>query len=603
MCLRSWGSGLTKELSITMKTVVHVTHEALQKIGGIGAVLQGLCTSKAYLEKVQRNILVGPMFSGARETAEQLGQHGGEVFYCASLGIDTGQWGARLGPIEHELGVRIMYGRRLFRDGGNGGESRPEVLLIGIDHMHAHPLAVFKLRLYESFGIRSDIYDAWDYEQYTRIALPAYKALAALGVDQAGQPVTIMAHEYMGMPLALLAILERNRRYRTLFYAHETATIRRIVEKHPGHDTMFYNVLRRAAAEGKYVEDVFGPQVSYFKHPLVASAWRCDAVLAVGDYIIDEMRFLSPHFKNADMRLVYNGIPSHKIDMAQRQASRRKLQDYAERLIGWRPDVVMTHVTRLTLSKGLWRDLKVLWRLEQKFRQVGRTGVFFLLSTEIGGPRPARDIQQMESQYGWPVAHREGYPDLSGGEAEFYTSVQRFNVAARNIKVVFFNQFGWSRPWCGQAMPEDMEFMDIRHGSDLEFGQSIYEPFGIAQLEPLAFGGLCVPTSICGCAGFLRRVGGDNGNLANAVMADYTRLESEPETLDAMLKIGIPERNRIEEIEAERVATEIFRHLPTNEAGLHRMLESGYDLARHMGWDTVASQFVLPAIADTDARP
>ena len=31
-----------------MKSVVHVTHEAVQKIGGIGAVLHGLLTSKAY---------------------------------------------------------------------------------------------------------------------------------------------------------------------------------------------------------------------------------------------------------------------------------------------------------------------------------------------------------------------------------------------------------------------------------------------------------------------------------------------------------------------------------------------------------------------------
>ena len=31
-----------------MQTVVHVTHEAIQKIGGIGAVLQGLLTSKVY---------------------------------------------------------------------------------------------------------------------------------------------------------------------------------------------------------------------------------------------------------------------------------------------------------------------------------------------------------------------------------------------------------------------------------------------------------------------------------------------------------------------------------------------------------------------------
>ena len=39
-------------------------------------------------------------------------------------------------------------------------------------------------------------------------------------------------------------------------------------------------------------------------------------------------------------------------------------------------------------------------------------------------------------------------------------------------------------------MPADMEFLDIRRGSDLEFGQSIYEPFGIAQVEPLTYGAI-----------------------------------------------------------------------------------------------------------------
>src|SRR5690349_577651 len=47
-----------------MQTVVHVTHEAIQKIGGIGAVLQGLLTSRAYLDAVPRNILLGPFWPG-----------------------------------------------------------------------------------------------------------------------------------------------------------------------------------------------------------------------------------------------------------------------------------------------------------------------------------------------------------------------------------------------------------------------------------------------------------------------------------------------------------------------------------------------------------
>ena len=40
-------------------TVVHVTHEAVEKIGGIGAVLNGFFTCRPYLDKVGRSILVG----------------------------------------------------------------------------------------------------------------------------------------------------------------------------------------------------------------------------------------------------------------------------------------------------------------------------------------------------------------------------------------------------------------------------------------------------------------------------------------------------------------------------------------------------------------
>ena len=65
-----------------------------------------------------------------------------------------------------------------------------------------------------------------------------------------------------------------------------------------------------------------------------------------------------------------------------------------------------------------------------------------------------------------------------------------------------------------------MEFMDIRKGSDVEFGQSIYEPFGIAQLEPLTFGAICVFSNVCGCAGFFR----DVSNGQEAEERHYRRL-------------------------------------------------------------------------------
>ena len=41
--------------------VIHATHEAGVKVGGIGAVLDGLLGSRAYNERVAHTILVGPM--------------------------------------------------------------------------------------------------------------------------------------------------------------------------------------------------------------------------------------------------------------------------------------------------------------------------------------------------------------------------------------------------------------------------------------------------------------------------------------------------------------------------------------------------------------
>ena len=47
--------------SVKFDLVVHATHEAGVKMGGIGAVLDGLLGARAYNERVSRTVLVGPM--------------------------------------------------------------------------------------------------------------------------------------------------------------------------------------------------------------------------------------------------------------------------------------------------------------------------------------------------------------------------------------------------------------------------------------------------------------------------------------------------------------------------------------------------------------
>jgi hypothetical protein len=194
------------------------------------------------------------------------------------------------------------------------------------------------------------------------------------------------------------------------------------------------------------------------------------------------------------------------------------------------------------------------------------------------------------------VAHREGWPDLSGGEADYYTAVQEFNARSRNIKIIFINQFGFVPQRCGHRMPEDMEFMDIRKGSDVEFGQSIYEPFGIAQLEPLTFGGICVFSSVCGCLGFLRDISGAE-DVKNVIVADYTNLETHSQIdIEDLLQINRSVRDFIEASISEKVAMQICSRLPKNEAEIESMLLTGYELAKDMNWDVVVNNYLLRSL-------
>ncbi|MCE5184627.1 MAG: hypothetical protein LLF76_00685 [Planctomycetaceae bacterium] len=572
-------------------TVVHVTHEAAGKIGGIGAVLDGMFTSKSYQEEVDRTILISPLFNTEGDVSKRLGE-GGEVLYSSMDGLVRSNYMAAFRRIETLYNVEIVYGRRTFIDPMNGVTSRPEIILIDISRMDSGPLNEFKGALFREFGIRSNMYEhLWEFEQYMRLAVPGIAAIKAIGAAEPDKPTIIVSHEFMGMPMALAGILD-SYDFKTVFYAHEVAPIRRIVEAHPGHDTMFYNVSRKARQQDLYVNDVFPDQRSFFKYTLVDAARHCDNILAVGDCVVDELRFLSPEFRLADIDLTYNGIPAYQITLAEKYQSREKLQEYCRNLLGWKPDFIFTHVTRLVLSKGLWRDLRVLEHMDMRFRALNYTGVLLVLSTETHRRR-AQDIQWMESMYNWPVAHREGMPDMSGGEASFYAGVQEFNARSRNIKVVFINQFGFDRLSCGSRMPADMEFMDIRKGSDVEFGQSIYEPFGIAQLEPLTFGGICVPTSICGCAGFVKAVT-EGKDVPNVIFADYTELNGDAGMcLEDMLRIDRSYRDAIEHKISEKVALEICARLPKNDQEFNTMLQTGYELARHMGWESVVSNYVL----------
>ncbi|HPS55451.1 MAG TPA: hypothetical protein PLP05_07635 [Sedimentisphaerales bacterium] len=579
--------------AVTKPTLVHVTHEAARKIGGIGAVLNGFFTCKSYLDSVQRSILVGPLFSKEGGLADRLGEES-EIFYSTIDRYDDCEFSDQFRDIENIYNVGIIYGRRRFVDEQTGIESNPEIILLDVGQMHKGPVNSLKKQMYHRFNVSSDKYEhLWEFEQYVRIAPVTIAILKA--IDAATSSTIIVSHEFMGMPTALAAKIDPYCNFKTIFYAHEVATIRRIVETHPGKDTIFYNILENARKKGLYLDDVMGSQDDYFKHPLVEASKYCDAICAVGDYTAKELKFLAPEFKDCPVDIVYNGIPAYNIRLDEKIKAKNKLQEYCFNLLGYRPDYVFTHVARLVKSKGLWRDLQVIGEIDTQFQRENKTAVLFVLSTETC-QRNSHDIHLMESSYRWPVAHREGWPDLSGGEAEFNSEVQVFNARSKNVKVIFINQFGFTTKLCGRMMPEDMEFMDIRKGSDVEFGMSIYEPFGIAQLESLTFGGICAVSSVCGCAGFVSDVTGGQG-CNNVIITDYTDISNQHYSeIDDFIYNEDLITKQVEDDLSKKLAVMICARIPENNFETEKLLKSGYELASKMSWEAVVSKYVLKSI-------
>ena len=623
-------------MSNTIPLLIHATHEAAAKVGGIGSVLDGLLGAKRYNEQVDRTILVGPMFGWDALQMERLNSPRNDVRirYSSLHGIYFGVDEAvqqTLRAVEQTYRVAILYGVRRF------GDVDHEILLVDASNPHMEHVARFCYFLWEHYGIESRRYSHdHEYNLYVAIAQPLFDGLKALGVDAGLSPDerVVIAHEWLGMPVVFAAQMNEPEQWRTVFYAHEMATARLLVEGHGGHDTRFYNVMRRARESHLPLDTVFGDQSDFFKHAIVRRAVHCDAIFAVGDLVKEELRFLGGHFAHCNIDLVYNGIAAADITTADRLDAKRRLQDYCRSLLGFKPDYVFTHVARLVLSKALWRDARVMTHLDQLLRSAGKTAVLFVLATSQPAGRQPDWVRTWETQYDWPVGHRADNGDLIGEEAPFFLNVvEPFNHVARSSRIVLINQFGWSRERCGARMPSAMEFQDIRRGSDLEFGQSIYEPFGIAQVEPVNFGAIACVSNVCGCVGFLEqaardlvqqgllqenilkgqhiRSGGHGngpegdgetpviaGNAFPLVVADYISLPDEDTPVSAQDALAIDQeiRDGIEIRNAGRAAQRIVERLPSKRAQMAEQIRIGSELAQSISWDSVVDSCFLPGL-------
>ena len=596
--------------------LIHSTHEAGVKVGGIGAVLDGLLNAPSYLKSVERTLLVGPMNTWDSTEMERLLSPRNKlyIYYFADQGyMNCPQPLAELlSGIERAFGVRILYGKRAF------GTAEHEVVLVDAGQTNAERLNAFKYFIWEQFGLDCGRYQHEpEFNLHIATAEPALAALhSVLGfepgkddqnvwtmVEDEHEPATLLCHEFMGLPLWYAAALNYAGQYRSAFVAHEVATVRLLVEDNDGHDTRFYNIMRSAAGRGQFLEDVFGDQSYFYKHAMLKTAERCDFVFAVGDLVVEELRFLSPGFKNKRIDLTYNGAPSQLHALEDVRSSNNKLKRYAEILTGLYPNFVFSHATRMVISKGLWRDIRVMEQIDDQLAARGESACLFIVSSIKPQGRSSGDVEWMSREYGWPANHRYGWPDLVDYEASLYDAIARFNGHARASRIVLINQFGFSRDRCGESMPADLGFGDLRRGTDLEFGQSIYEPFGIAQIEPLPAGALCVVSDVCGCVGFVRQSIGmvrlslpveeRQRPIANVIMGQYTHLQDW--AVDPM-QIGREIRDDVERNTARIVAQLIVENLPRSDEEKQQLILQGYALSQRMSWDVVASEQLLPSL-------
>ena len=148
-------------------------------------------------------------------------------------------------------------------------------------------------------------------------------------------------------------------------------------------------------------------------------------------------------------------------------------------------------------------------------------------------------------------------------------------------------------------MPEGVGFTDLRCGTDAEFGQSMYEPFGIAQIEPIGFGAISLVSDACGCVGFLQQ--------AHAVVAGARDAPSPPVHIVGDYACGnrssatepaaqSTDDSWLEEQASGKAASALAQALPRNDQERQIGLEVGHAVAAEMSWEGVVSEQLLPAL-------
>jgi hypothetical protein len=571
-----------------MKAAVHITHEAARKIGGIGAVLAGLCTTQVYLDNYPKTLFYGPLFDDQPNNPDRLGDNA-EMLFSSLDNIHRSSYNDQFREICEKYKIHLVYGKKeIFDEIHPNKKATIDIILIGIKDVRKDLLDQFKFMLWDKFKFSCQLYEQdWDFEQYLRIALPIRNITSLLYLDCTD--LHFFSHEYMGVCTCLNILSQKQVNEKIIFYAHEVSTARVITESLQGHDISFYNIINNDVEQKISLEQRFGSQKHSSRNELIKFAAQFDKILAVGDWVKKEYIYVNPAVSEKIIDICYNGIPVRKIDYEHKLLSRNKLKSYCETLFNFTPDVIMTHVSRLVISKAFWRDISLLEELDELFSEYNIKGFFIILSSLIGPGRSLSDIERMEKEYGWPLIHKENWPDLVGYENDVYWSLNYFNAKSRSIKGVFINQYGFEKDRLGKRFPDNCDFSDLRIGSDAEFGMSVYEPFGIAQIETVPYGGIAVLSKACGSAFLLEKGWTDKKTIPFHIIDFANTGKAEHD----WIKLSSEQRHTLEKQILKREVKHIFKKIAKTDKERENLFKVCNSLSNYLEWDEIAKKVII----------
>jgi hypothetical protein len=119
---------------------------------------------------------------------------------------------------------------------------------------------------------------------------------------------------------------------------------------------------------------------------------------------------------------------------------------------------------------------------------------------------------------------------------------------------------------------------------------SIYEPFGIAHIEVLPFGGLAVPSTSCGVYFFLEKTFGKDFKPFYGV--DFISV-GEKFSLSRLKNLTDEQRIGLEEFVLASKAEEIFAKIPKNRQEREILAKKAEEYKNKLSWEKIVKEFLL----------